>query len=387
MQEMGQPATTQPKVVVFVQENHTTDCYFPALRACGANVATGWPAGLNPPRSDQPHDRHAYFRWLQGHQGGRPYGKHVQYDTDALLPFYSYLAKTGTFFENHGSGLGTNSTPNHQMIVGGQAMTLKNPPSGTNPVWDVPSVPALAQQNGKTWKGYTGTDGYPLQFYQDLQGGPNIVGSDTFVDDAQAGNLPDLSLVWHDSPYDEHPPADITLGHSKIWQCVDAAVRGGEWQTSVFLLTWDDWGGFDDHVALPCSEYTPDNVQVAPGPRIGLLMFGGQVKTGIDSRICTHAAIPRTVIQLLGLPALGVPRVDDDPGLADCYDPTLTVPPPPAFGTTITQPSPPDPTPNPNPVPSPTYMPRPLAPIYLKDGTTMPAPNDAPLPQQPNPPS
>jgi hypothetical protein len=88
--------------------------------------------------------------------------------TDALLPFCSYIAKTGAFFENHGSGLGTNSTPNHQMIVGGQAMTLKNPPHGAAPVWDVPSVAALAARSGMTWKGYTGAGGYPLQFYQDL---------------------------------------------------------------------------------------------------------------------------------------------------------------------------------------------------------------------------
>lgn len=372
------------KFVVFVQENHTLDCYFPAMSAWGANVATGWPAGKNPPASDQPHDRHAYFRWLQGHQGGAPYGAHVQYDTDTLLPFYAYLAKTGAFFENHGSAFGTNSTANHMAIVGGQTTTLKNPPFGSPPQWDLPSLPALVQAHGHTWKGYTGTSGYPLQFYSALRGSTNIVSSDTFIKDAKAGTLPDLSMVWHDSPYDEHPPADITLGHSKIWQYVDAAVQGGEWADTVFFLTWDDWGDFDDHVVLPCSEYTPDNVPVAPGPRIGLLMFGGHVRGGIDSRICSHVAIPKTAIQLLDLPALGVPRVDTDAGLADLYDPNISVAVPPAFGTAITQPAPPLPTPQPRPLPAPTYIPRPLDPVYLRNGSTMPAPNDAPLPQQPN---
>ena len=380
-------ASTRPRVVVFVQENHTIDCYFSALRVWGANVATGWPTGLNPPSADQPHDRHAYFRWLQGRGDGTPYGQHVQYDTDRLLPFYSYLARTGTFFENHGAGFGTNSTPNHQCLVGGQATTLRNPPFNAPPVWDVPSVPALAATNGLTWKGYTGSSGYPLQFYKNLRGSGNVVRSDTFMADAQGGTLPDVSYVWHDAPYDEHPPADITLGHNKIWQYVDAAVKGGQWTDTVFLLTWDDWGGFDDHVVLPCSEYTPDNVPVAPGPRVGLIMVGGHVKGGIDSRICTHAAIPKTILQLLGLPPLGVPRVDADLGLADRYDPTITVPPPPAFGSTITPSSPPSPTPAPQPLPAPTYTPRPLDPIYLSDGTTMPAPNDAPLPQQPHPPT
>ncbi|GAC1510190.1 MAG: hypothetical protein NVS2B16_09980 [Chloroflexota bacterium] len=376
------------KVVVFVQENHTLDNYFVSLRPWGANVATGWPAGGNPPASDRPHDRAAYFKWLQGHQSGTPYGNHVQYDTDALLPFYAYLARTGTFFENHGSAFGTNSTPNHLALIGGQSMTLRNPPRGAPPpVWDLPSLPALAAANGRTWKGYTGRSGYPLHFYRDLQGSAGIVRSDTFITDAQAGALPDLSMVWHDSPYDEHPRADITLGHNKIWQCVDAAVRGRAWDNTVFFLTWDDWGGFDDHVVLPCSEYTPDNVPVSPGPRIGLIMFGGRVKGGIDSRICTHTAIPRTVLQLLGLPALGVPRVDDDAGLGDRYDPTVNVPAPPTFGTPIAQPAAPSPAPQPQPVPAPTYRPRPMDPVYLNGGSTVPAPNDAPLPQQPHPPS
>lgn len=375
-----------PRVVVFIQENHTTDCYFSALAPWGANVAAGWPAGLNPPTSDQPHDRAAYWRWLRGKSGGAPYGKHVQYDADTLLPFYAFLARTGTFFENHGSGFGTNSTPNHQCLVGGQATTLRNPPFNAPPVWDVPSVPALAARNGLTWKGYTGSSGYPLQFYKDLRGSANIAGSDAFMTDAQGGTLPDLAMVWHDTPYDEHPPADITLGHNKIWQYVDAAVKGGLWASTVFMLTWDDWGGFDDHVILPCSEYTPDNVPVAPGPRVGLIMFGGPVKAGIDSRICTHAAIPKTILQLLGLPPLGVPRVDSDPGLADRYDPAATVGPPPPFGSLITQPVPPSPAPQPQPLPVPAYTPRPMDPIYLSDGTTMPPPNDAPLPAQLHPP-
>ena len=34
----------------------------------------------------------------------------------------------------------------------------------------------------------------------------------------------------------------------------------------MFLLTWDDWGGFDDHVATPNVEHTPDGVQLAYGP-------------------------------------------------------------------------------------------------------------------------
>jgi len=52
----------------------------------------------------------------------------------------------------------------------------------------------------------------------------------------------------------------------------------------VFLLSWDDWGGYDDHVVTLNLEHTPDGVQLAYGPRVPLLMFGGPVTAGIDSR-------------------------------------------------------------------------------------------------------
>lgn len=383
-------ATTRPKVVIFVQENHTTDNYFSSLAPFGANVATGWPAAQNPPASDQNHNRPAYFKWLRAREGGATSaGAHVQYDAEATLPFYDYLAKTGAFFENHCAAFGTNSTPNHMVVVGGQATTLRNPPfSGPTPSWDMPSLPQLGAANGLTWKCYAGKTGYPFQFYDTLKGSPNIVRSDDFIADAKAGTLPDISFVYHDSPYDEHPTADITLGHNKIWQYVSAAVQGGEWENTVFMLTWDDWGGFDDHVLTPVVEYTPDNVQVAYGPRVPLLMFGGHVKQGVDSRWCSHASIPKTAMQLLGLPALGVPRVDSDAGLADRVDPSVTVAPPPLFGTAVTPPAPPVPAPPTNPLPPyPSAAPQPLAPVFLNGGATLPAPNDQPLPQQPSPPS
>ncbi|MGV9295950.1 alkaline phosphatase family protein [Amycolatopsis sp. NPDC003676] len=367
-------------VVVLVQENHTTDNYFRSMAAFGANVATGWPVSPNPPKSDQPHDRKAYYRWLTK----KSTGAHVQFDTVADLPFYAWLAASGAFVENHCAGYGTNSTPNHLLIVGGQTPTLRNPPrSQADPVWDMPSLPGLAADHGVSWKAYTGASGYPVEFYQQLKGSPNIVRSAQIIADAQSGALPALSMVWHDSPYDEHPPADVSKGEDTVWQVVDAIVKAGLWDSTVFLLTWDDWGGFDDHVATPNVEITPDGVQLAYGPRVPLLMFGGRVKPGIDHRWSWHPSIPKTVIDLLKLPKLGVPRVDGDHGLADLVDlsPGAKLnPPPPAHGTAITQPTPPKPTPTPTPVPPPPVAkPAPVGPILLRGGGTLPPPNDVPL--------
>jgi hypothetical protein len=196
-------------------------------------------------------------------------------------------------------------------------------------------------------------------------------------------------MLWHNSPLDEHPPANVTQGMDIIWQSVDAVVRAGLWDETVFMLTWDDWGGYDDHVKTPVLEYTPDNVQLAYGPRIPLLMFGGAVKPGIDSRWCGHASITKTAIDLLGLPALGVPRVDQAPTLVDLVDPGHAPrPAPPSYKTAINIPAAPKPPIPPHPLPPPPIAtPSPVSDIILRDGSTLPPPDDAPLPQQPNPPA
>lgn len=374
------------RVIIIVQENHTTDNYFRGLAPYGAAVATDWPLSPNPPARDQPHDRHTYYEWLTG----QITGSHVQFDTASVIPYYLYLAVTGAFLENHCAGFGTNSTPNHLLVLGGQSPTLKNPSRRqVAPVWDMPSVPGLAGDNGLSWRVYAAAGQYPAGFYQQLQASPNVVSSTRFIHDAQAGNLPSLVYLYHNSPYDEHPPADVSVGMNAVWQSVDAVVAAGGWAETVFMLTWDDWGGFDDHVRTPVVEYTPDNVQLAFGPRVPLVMFGGRVKPGIDNRWCGHASIAKTAIQLLGLPPLGVPRVDGDPGMADLADPTMKPsPPPPAFGNAIQIPAPPHPPRQPAPPPPPPMAgPVPVRDIVLRDGRSLPPPDDVMLPRQPNPPA
>jgi hypothetical protein len=372
------------RVVIMVQENHTTDNYFRGLAPWGANVLTDWPLQPNPPAKDQNHSRAAYFKWWSG--AGT--ATHTQFATAAVIPYYLWLAINGAFFENHCSGYGTNSTPNHLLILGGQSPTLRNPPSTTpSPVWDLPSLPGLAGEHQVGWRAYAGRSKYPFTFYQELAGSTHIAPSAQFVADAKSGTLPALCFMYHDSPLDEHPPADVTQGEHVIWQAVDAVVAAGQWDQTVFLLTWDDWGGWDDHVHPPVLEYTPDNVPLAYGPRVPLLMFGGCVRRGIDSRWCSHVSIPKTALQLLGLPTLGVPRLDDDGGLADRVAASPLMPTPPAYGTTVTLPSPPSPTPPVAPLPPSPGQPMPVGPVVLRSGGTLPPPNDQPLPQQPQPPT
>jgi hypothetical protein len=399
------PVTAPPpaghRVIVFLQENKTTDFYFAGLAAWGAAVADSGSLLATPPNFDQPHDRNA---WVHYRMGDYP-ALAVQVDTDAVIPLYAWLAKQHTFCDHH-FGLGSNSTSGHMLAIGGQTPTLKNPPfTGAAPTWDIPSIFSLAGAAGVSWAAFPDQDGYPTKYYTGLASAPaneNIHPPSKFIPMAKAGTLPQICYVWSPAGYDEHPPATsnpgyVADGHDLIWQRVQAVIDGGGWPDTTFILTWDDWGGYADSVPTPDIETAvdalhPGGFQVIGGSRIPLIMFGGKVSQGVDARWHSHASIPKTIIDLLGLPALGVPRVDDASSLADRVDPKLSRPLPPAHGSVITQPAAPTPAPAPvDPGPWPGSAEQPMPALVTLDGSSIPAPSDAVVhanpPKPPKPPA
>jgi len=380
------------RVVILMQENKTPDFYFPTLSLWGANVRNSGTLLTAPPTPDPTHDRNAWVHYQMGDYQPTT----LQIDNDTVLPFYSWLAKQFTYCDYH-FGLGTNSTPGHMLAVGGQTPTLRNPPSGTSPVWDLPTIFKHVEAAGKTWGAFTGSDRYPLSFYQELHDAgsqalihtSNLPSNDQFTRMATQRTLPEFSFVWSPSGYDEHAPdqtkdpAYATKGHDLTWQRVDAVVRAGDWAETIFILTWDDWGGYADHVKTPNIETVvdalhPAGFQLIAGSRIPMLVFGGSVMQGIERSWHSHACIPKTVIDLLGLPPFGLARVDTSASLAGRIDATLVRPAPPALGSTIVQPAPPKPTPT---IPAPPVWTgaaaRPLPNLIANGGGTVPAPNDA----------
>ena len=376
------------RVVVFIQENKTVDFMFPSLAAWGAAVRPNGPLRAVAPTFDQPHDRNAWVHYAIGDYPAVP----ISIDDTTLVPLYSWLAKQHAFCDHH-FGAGSNSTSGHLLTFTGQTPTFKNPPfTGTHPVWDLPTVFGAAQRAGVSWGAFADHDGYPTKFIKELAAAPlsaGIHGPGDFLRMAAAGTLPRLCYVWSPAGFDEHPPfrapldpAYLTKGHNLVWQEIDAVVTAGGWADTTFMLTWDDWGGYADHVTTPNIETLPDALhptgfQAIGGARLPLIVFGGHVRQGIDNRWHSHASIAKTVIDLLGLAPLRVPRVDTAPTLASLIDPGLARPTPPRIGTTIVQPTPPSPPPAPTPpVPWPHPLGAPMPPLVTNSGVTVPAPTD-----------
>jgi phospholipase C len=115
----------------------------------------------------------------------------------------------------------------------------------------------------------------------------NIRPLTTFMARARAGTLPQVSWILPDGRDSEHPPALVSTGQAYVTKIINAVMRSRDWTSSAIFLTWDDWGGFYDHV-------NPNRVQVDPrgyGIRVPALVISPYAKHGvIDSQTLSSDA-------------------------------------------------------------------------------------------------
>jgi phospholipase C len=98
-----------------------------------------------------------------------------------------------------------------------------------------------------------------------------------FATDAAAGNLPAVSwLVTGDDS--EHPAFSTCQGENWTVQQINAIMNGPDWASTAIFITWDDYGGFYDHVPPPGID------QFGLGPRVPLLIISPYAKAGYVSQ-------------------------------------------------------------------------------------------------------
>jgi phospholipase C len=74
-----------------------------------------------------------------------------------------------------------------------------------------------------------------------------------YLSAAADGSLPSVSWIFPTAGTSEHPmsPSTIRTGMAYVTRLVNAAMQGPDWGSTALFLTWDDWGGFYDHVVPP----------------------------------------------------------------------------------------------------------------------------------------
>jgi phospholipase C len=136
----------------------------------------------------------------------------------------------------------------------------------------------------------------------------NVVGLDQFFSDVKDCRLPSVSWIIPDDSQSEHPPASVAAGQSYVTGLVNTIAQSPFWNSSAIFLSWDDWGGFYDHVV-------PPNVDVnGYGLRVPGLVISPYVKPGtIDHQVLSFDAYARFIEDIFLAGQRLDPRTDGRP--------------------------------------------------------------------------
>lgn len=138
-----------------------------------------------------------------------------------------------------------------------------------------------------------GSEWNPPPFYSTVQqGGSSYLALHNpavtqFFADLQGGTLPQVSWLVPNGGNAEHPPDSITKGMEHVTSLVNAVMQSPYWSNTAIFITWDEWGGFYDHVVPPIvdTNHTPTPVQ-GYGLRVPGLLISPYARSGmIDNSV------------------------------------------------------------------------------------------------------
>jgi phospholipase C len=237
------------------------------------------------------------------------------------IPNYWSYAEHFALADHMFSSLAGPSFPNHLYTVAAQsAGAINNPDSfrwgcdaderttvdvmGSNgsitreyPCFELTTLTDRLDAAGVSWRYYApgpGQRGYiwsALDAVRHIRLGPQwqtrVPSFDRFASDAGAGGIPAVSWLIPDFDVSEHPTVNAFAGTTtnvsacvgENWtvQQINAIMQGPAWPTAAIILTWDDFGGFYDHVP------PPDVDRLGLGPRVPLIVLSPYVKEGLVS--------------------------------------------------------------------------------------------------------
>jgi phospholipase C len=283
-------------IVVLMQENRSYDSYFGQLHYEGqpdsvAEPGTGNPDPGNPLKppivpfhqvtlcanADLGHS------WDQSHHeydGGAMDGftavnaipddptgaRSMGYYDQTELPFYYSLANTFGIGDHYFASVLGPTYSNRMYLLAGTSfghITNDLPPTGG---WTQPTIFDSLNAAHISWKVYAASLPFAIFFHTvSSEATTHVFPMSQYYADAKAGTLPQVAYIeprgtgGPNTEGDEHPPANIQVGQHFVYRVVNALEGSPNWGDSAMFLTYDEHGGFYDHVASPPAPI-PDNI-------------------------------------------------------------------------------------------------------------------------------
>jgi len=300
-------ATPIKHVVFLIKENRTFDHMFGTFpRANGVSVGmlNGQPRTLvrgtdGRTDGDIPHCYNcSIVAWNQGEMDGFLQGEHGEWAYTQLhqdqLPNYWHWAQNNVLFDNFFASAHGPSFPNHLYSIaatsGGAHDNPRRTPSlthGSNtfgcdappeqlvevedsegnikkvpPCFDFLTEGDLLNRADIPWAQYAASEdqkGYIWSAYSAIRRyredperwQRHMFPVDDVVDDIKAGLLPPVTWITPRFELSEHPEYNFCHGENWSTKVIDAIMRSPMWESTAIFLTWDDYGGFYDHVPPP----------------------------------------------------------------------------------------------------------------------------------------
>jgi phospholipase C len=184
-----------------------------------------------------------------------------------------------------------------------------NLPPGNQP-WN--SIFDELSTAGRAWRIYYGVPTSVLAgsvWYQLIPPGrsQDITTTSQFFGDLGSGHLPDFSLVRPGVGYSQEPPEDLQQGDAWLGQLVQAVARSRYWSSTAIFVTYDEGGGFWDHVPPPVA------TSFGYGTRTPLVVISPWVRPGVFHQSTTNISVLSFMQHVWALPALNAlnARTDD----------------------------------------------------------------------------
>lgn len=181
------------------------------------------------------------------------------------------------------------------------------------PCWNARALTDLLDRKHISWKYYApnlGQYGYiwsTLDTVKHVRFSPkwksHVVNFTSFAQDAAAGRLPAVSWLVAPPNVSDHPPRSICVGENWTVRQINAVMSNKKsWDHTAIIMTWDDFGGFYDHVAPPQS--SDPGVQL--GYRVPAIVLSPYARAGyVDHTTYTFGSMLRFAEDMFGLPAMG----------------------------------------------------------------------------------
>jgi phospholipase C len=265
-------------IVVLMMENHSFDSYFGTLgRGDGFTLgAGGLPTNSCPDAAGDPVTAFAngstdqtgfqvrlgwnnVFRQANSgamdgfvvHSGHES----MAYFTDEEIPFYHALAREFPVCDRWFCSVPAATYPNRRFMSAGTAAGLHNTDVAevlANPTAPNGTIFERLDAFGIPWSNFSAglpeVALWPSYYFGNED---KVRPIEEFYERCRAGTLPGLSLVTPALGGDEHPPQDVAVGEQFSAGVIGEVLDGPGWESTVLVFTYDEHGGFYDHVAPP----------------------------------------------------------------------------------------------------------------------------------------